>query len=85
MCVIALSVMVECVTCGKQKDPRNVVDSECWRCRHLGIGITFVGGGGYTKRAFHNATNKEVREYNHREALKSGRQVEPKSSRAVLI
>jgi len=46
-----------CVTCQvKESEPGK---EECFRCRILGVGFTFRGGGGYGREAFSRGTNTE--------------------------
>jgi hypothetical protein len=76
--------MAHCISCDKDKP--NVDDSgECFRCRVSGIGFSFVGGGGFTREAFHAATNHEVRQATVRAAKRSGRAIEPRPVRKELI
>jgi hypothetical protein len=50
---------VKCHTCNKRL-PEDGSD-ECFNCRVRSVGFSFVGGGGYTRKAFHNATIAEKR------------------------
>ena len=50
--------MKPCTSCGKQHDRDG---SECFRC-WIGDGpaVTFRGGGGFGRKAFHESTDAEV-------------------------
>jgi hypothetical protein len=39
-------------------------DGQCFRCHIQGIGFTFVGGGRYGRRNFHDATTREFIDHN---------------------
>jgi hypothetical protein len=44
--------------CGK---PSEEDRSECFNCRIRSVGFAFVGGGGYTRKRFNDATITEKR------------------------
>lgn len=51
---------VTCKSCGVKpaKPGRN---GDCYRCSISGVGISFRGGGGYTRQSFHDYTIAEKR------------------------
>ena len=44
--------------CGKDAEEGR---SECFNCRVSSVGFAFVGGGGYTRKAWNSATISEKR------------------------
>lgn len=52
--------MSKCKTCGR-KPGRPERNGDCYRCSVSGVGITFRGGGGYTRQSFHDYTIAEKR------------------------
>ena len=69
---------VACVnSCGRTTDRPS---GECFGCHIKGVSWGFVGGGGYGRQAFHDATNGEVIREQVREAAAQGRTIEPKTN-----
>jgi len=50
---------MKCHTCNKRLPEEG--SDECFNCRVSTVGFNFVGGGGYTRKAFHDRTIAEKR------------------------
>lgn len=55
-------VTIECSDCGKPippNDENSLKYGTCFKCRCVGVGVTFRGGGGYGRENFSARTNAE--------------------------
>jgi hypothetical protein len=64
---------MKCITCSAKEAEYG--KEECFRCRVLGVGFTFRGGGGYTRESFRDRTNTEFLNehvgFDHKEQIRS--------------
>jgi hypothetical protein len=71
--------------CGKSFTQEESSGSVCYRCKLDGLSVTFVGGGGYGREAFHSQTVLEGQTRMMAEAKSKGIDAEPVPQRAELI
>lgn len=63
--------------CGRSTDR---LSGECFGCHIKGVGFTWVGGGAYGRKAFHENTIGEVIRETEATAKLQGREIAPKTT-----